>query len=198
MQTLVLFVFVSIVANSFCFGQGIGGQPPIVEGPPCIVQLTEFRMKKSPNIDQLSIEIEKSFDEMKVSGEIEIIETIQISVLPGFESMLQIGKMATVTTGVTSSPNKAPSRHTQQQSIGTLVRLTAEPRDGKTQLGLTYESSRFDREGTVDSPPDTNTFTVNTTMLISPSKTTLVGGSSVGSSTFLAVSMKQATLTAKE
>jgi hypothetical protein len=186
------------MANSFCFGQGFGGQPPIVEGPPCIVQLTEFRMKKSANIDLLSNEIEKSFDEMKVRGEIEIIETIQISVLPGFESMVQVGKLATVNVGVTSSPGKAPSRHTQQQSIGTLVRLTAEPRDGKTQLGLTYESSRFDRERTDDSPPDTNTFTVNTTMLISPSKTTLVGGSSAGSSTFLSVSVKQTKLTDKE
>ncbi len=131
----------------------------------------------------------KSFDELKDNGDIEIIETIRLSAVSTYETMMQIGKKATVNVGVMNAPGRGPTRQMQQQMIGTLVRLTAEPSDGKTMLKLSYEASRFEGEGSDDCPPDTKTFQINTTLLLERDRKALVGGTSAESSTFLAVSI---------
>jgi type II secretory pathway component GspD/PulD (secretin) len=76
-------------------------------------------------------------------------------------------------------------------NIGTLVRLTAEPADGKVLLKLSYECSRFEGEGTDESPPDTTTFQIDTTLLLEAGKPTLVGGSSASATSYLMVSVDQ-------
>jgi hypothetical protein len=184
----------SIMATSFCFAQEDKNSQAVTNkssglGNAYIVQLTEFRMKKSSDVQLSSIEILKSFDQLRDNGDIEIIETIRLSALPTYESMMQIGKKATVTVGVMNVPGRPQARQMQQEMIGTMVRLTAEPCDGKTLLKLSYEASRFEGERSNDSPPDTKTFQINTTLLLDRSKTTLVGGTSAESSTFLAVSI---------
>ena len=195
MRLTTMFFLTSLAVSSICFAQEIENSQAASKksselGNAYIVQLTEFRMKKSSDVQTSSSEIVKSFDAMKDNGDIEVIETIRLSALPSYESMLQIGKRATVTVGVTNAPGRGQTRATQQQLIGTMVRLTAEPSDGKTRLKLSYEASRFEGEGSDDSQPDTKTFQINTTLLLDRSKTVLVGGSSAESSTFLAVSVK--------
>lgn len=154
-----------------------------------VVQLTEFRMAKAADVNLSAGEIVKSLDELKENGEIEIIETIRLSALPRFESMMQIGKTASITVGVTNAPGRIQARQTQQQMVGTMVRLTAEPADGKILLKLAYEASRFEGEHSDETPPDIKTIQLNTTLLLEHSKTTLVGGTSAEATTFLAVSV---------
>ena len=194
MRLSTILFLASITVTSFCVAQEIENSQAVTNkssglGNAYIVQLTEFRFKKSSDMHIPSSEIVKSFDELKDNGDIEIIETIRLSALPSYESMMQIGNRATVTVGVMNAPGRGQTRQTQQQMIGTMVRLTAEPSDGKTLLKLSYEASRFEGEGSDDSPPDTKTFQINTTLLLDRSKTALVGGTSAGSSTFLAVSV---------
>lgn len=194
MRLSTILLFASITFSSFCYAQEDKNSQPVTNkssglGSAYVVQLTEFRMKKSSDVRISSSEIVKAFDELKDNGDIEIIESIRLSALPTYESMVQIGKKATVTVGVVNAPGRGATRQTQQQMIGTMVRLTAEPSDGKTLLKLSYEASRFEGEGSDDSPPDTKTFQINTTLLLERSKTALVGGTSAESSTFLAVSV---------
>ena len=194
MRNFTVLFLASITVTSFCFAQEDKISQTVTNkssglGNAYIVQLTEFRLKKPSNVRMSSSEIVKAFDEMKDNGDVEIIETIRLSALPTYETMMQIGKKATVTVGVVNAPGRGPTRQMQQQMIGTLVRLTAEPSDGKTLLKLSYEASRFEGEGSDDSPPDTKTFQVNTTLLLERAKTALVGGTSAESSTFLAVSI---------
>ncbi len=192
-STVLFLVFMT--ASSFGSAQEIDSSQAALKqsselGNVYIVQLTEFRMKKSADVHLSTSEIVKSFDEMKDNGDIEIIETIRLSALPSYESMMQIGRRATVTVGISNAPGRGQVRQMQEQMIGTMVRVTAEPCDGRTLLKLSYEASRFEGEGSDDSPPDTTSFQLNTTLLLEPSKTALVGGTSAGSSTFLAVSVK--------
>ena len=183
-----------IAVTSSCFAQEEKDSKSVANssngpGDVSIVHLTEFRLKKPMDESVSTNEILKSLSEMKDNGEVEVIETIRLSALPTYESMVQIGKKATVTVGVMRAPGGGQNRTMQQQAIGTMVRVTAEPVDGKTRLKLSYEASRFEGEGTNESPPDTKTFQINTTLLLERSKTVLVGGSSADSSTFLAVSI---------
>jgi len=154
-----------------------------------IVQLTEFRMKKS-DVHVSASEIIKLLDEMKDNGDIEVIETIRLSALPSYESMIQIGRRATITAGTMDAPGRGQTRLTQHQEIGTTVRLTAEPSGERTLLKLSYEAIRLEGEASDDIPPDTTAFEINTAMLLEPSKTVLVGGTSADSSAFLAVSVE--------
>jgi hypothetical protein len=189
MRTSIFLCLIALSMSHLCFAQEVENS----KSPPerglglahaYMVQLTEFRIKKSTDAPVPTDEILKSFDELKDNGEIEIIETIRLSALPGYESMMQIGRRAAVTVGVMNAPGRGQTRQVQHQMIGTMVRLTAEPSNGKTLLKLTYEASRFEGEGTDDSPPDTKTLQFNTTLLLDPSKTSLVGGTSADSSTY--------------
>jgi len=184
-----------VVANNFCLAQNLEKSEASSKGhrereEVYIVQLTEFRMKKASDAKISASDIIKALDEMKDNGEIEIVETIRLSAFPGLKSMVQIGRIATVTTGVISAPGRVQHRQSQRQDIGTLVELTADPSNGKVLLNLAFEASRFDDEGTETTPPDTTTFAINTTLLLTPGKTTFVGGTSADGSSFLAVSVK--------
>ncbi len=195
MRLSILLFLASIVISSASFSQEVQDTQDVSKKSGellnvRVVQLTEFRMKKASDVHLSSSEIVKSFEEMKADGDIEVIETIRLSALPGHESMMQIGKTATVVVGVANAPGRGQVRQRQQQIIGTMVRLTAEPIDGKVLLKLSYEASRFEGEGSDDVPPDMKTFQVNTTLVLDPSQTVLVGGTSAESSTFLAVAVK--------
>ena len=189
------FLFLSIILSGTCFAQEADSHQ-VVSKPtsglekPYIVQLTEFRWKKSADTKMSSSDIVKALEEMKDTGDVEMIETIRLSALLGYENMMQICKRVSVTVGVMIAPGRGQTRQTQQQMVGTMVRITVEPANGKTLLKLSYEASRFEGEGTEDSPPDTKTFQVNSTLLLDDSKTALVGGTSAESTTFLAVSVK--------
>lgn len=157
-----------------------------------VVQLTEFRMKRASDVKMTAGEIIKEFEEKKDKGDIEIVETIRMSTLANFESMVQVGRKVTVVTGVMNAPGRAPVRQMQNQMVGTMVRLTAEPRDSKTMLRLSYEASRLDGEGEEDIPPDIKTFQIETSLLVDPAKLVLVGGSNADSTSYLVVSVTSA------
>ena len=160
-------------------------------GETYLVQLTEFRIKDSAHAGWSTDEIVKRFERREEDGDVEIVESIRLSALSGLESMVQVGRRARVTVGVVSAPGRGPTRQTEWESIGTLVRLTAQPADDKVLLKLSYECSRFEGEGTDESPPDTTTFQIDTTLLLEAGKPTLVGGSSASPTSYLMVSVEQ-------
>jgi hypothetical protein len=157
-----------------------------------VVQLTEFRLKESSDPSLSAGDIVRSFQQMKDDENLELVETVRLSTLAHHESMVQFGKQATVITGVAfPGAGRAPARSTQQQTIGTLVRVTVEPRDGKVLLKLSYEVSRFEGELPEDRPPHTVTKQFNTTLLIEAGKPTLVAGTSADATSYLIVSIEE-------
>jgi hypothetical protein len=156
-----------------------------------LVQLTEFRISDSSHAGWSTDEIVKRFERREEDGDVEIVETIRLSVLSGHESMVQVGRRARVTVGVVSTPGRGPTRQMESHNIGTMVSLTAEPADGRVLLKLSYTSSRFEGEGTDESPPDTTTFQIDATLLLEAGKPTLVGGSSASPTSYLMVSVEQ-------
>lgn len=106
--------------------------------------------------------------------------------------MVQFGRRATVTVGRTSAgPGRPTARHTQQQEVGTQVRVLASQQEGKVLLKLSYNASRLEGEGTEDSPPDTSTVQFDTTLLLEPGTPTLVGGTSSKTGSYLLVSVAE-------
>jgi hypothetical protein len=160
-------------------------------GESYLVQLTEFRIGDSSHAGWSTDEIVKRFERRDEGGDVEIVETIRLSAHRGCESMVQVGRRARVTVGVVTAPGRGSTRQMESHNIGTLVRLTAEPADGKVLLKLSYECSRFEGEGTDESPPDTTTFQIDTTLLLEAGKPTLVGGSSASPTSYLMVSVEQ-------
>ncbi len=162
---------------------------PIPKSDGYTVSLTELRLRKPLTHDQLAESLKKT-EELKNNEDFEIVETIRLSTLPGFESIVQVGRKTAITVGVSEVPGRAGQKSIKSESFGTIVRLTAVPIEGKTRLTLNYESSRVDSESKNELSPDTKTFLIDTTLLLEPSKTVLVGGSTVDGSTYLAVSLK--------
>lgn len=194
MYRIALFIIVNIVATAASVAQedsqSNGASAADSPAQSYVVQFTEFRLKSSSDPKLSASEIVKSFEQMRDDGKVELVEVVRLSTLAGYESMVQFGKMASVTVGTTAAlPGRGPTRQLQRQSVGTLVRVTAEPQEGKVLLKLAYEASRFEGAGQEDSPPDTVTVQFNTTLLIETGKPTLVGGTSADATTFLLVSI---------
>ena len=188
---LALAVIVPFSAPSFAQDGGIrDAAAPDAAIQSYVVQLTEFRLKASVDPTLKAKEIVQAFDKLKSDGKIDLIETVRLSALENHESMAQFGKTATVTTSI-SQTQRGRVRSTQQREVGTMVELTAIPRNGKILLKLHYEASRFDGAGTEDSPPDTLTTRFNTTLLVEPGTPTLVGGTTAGATSLLFVSIAE-------
>lgn len=158
------------------------------------VQLTEFRLKSTSDPKLSASELVASFEQMKKDGKLDLVETIRLSALEQYESMAQFGRRAAVTVGVTVGGANGPvgrptTRSIQHQMVGTTVRLTATPQQGKILLKLSYETARLEEEAKDAISPDTRMVQFNTTLLIEPGKPTLVGGSSAENSSYLLVSI---------
>lgn len=155
-----------------------------------VVQLTEIRLRSFSELKLSADDIVKSIDQVGNDGKGELVEIVRLAALEGHESMAQFGKRAIITTGITMAGlGRTQARQTQQQMVGTMVRLTVVPQGDMVLLKLSYEASRFADEEPEDSPPDTTTTQVNTTLLVKPGEAKLVGGTSAESSSLLLVTV---------
>lgn len=155
-----------------------------------VVQFTEFRFKEAPESPLTTKDILQSFEQLRKDGRLEIIETVRLSALEQCEAMVQFGRSVAVTTGATALPNGRSNRQFQFRQVGTLVRVTAQPKQEKILLNVMYEASRLGPETKEDAPQDINQVTFNTTLMIEPGRPTLVGSDSADTSSLLLVTIE--------
>ncbi len=154
------------------------------------VQLVEFQYKPTDEAKRTSAQIAEVFDELSSSGQIKVIEIMRLSALENFESMVNCGRMVDVVTGVMQAGTGRPaSKVTQTQSVGTMVKLTANQAGDKTLLTLAYEASRVEGNGGENGRPETSQVRFQTTLLLEDGKPKLVGGSSYGETNYLMVTI---------
>jgi type II secretory pathway component GspD/PulD (secretin) len=158
-------------------------------------------MKNAADPKLSAADIVQAFQQPKAEETLQVMETVRLSALEGHEAMVQFGKNAAVTVGVTNfsgAPNfpggRGNARQVQYRQVGTLVKLTAQSQADKVLLKLSYEVSRLEG-GSPDGPeadaPDMSVIQFNTTLLLEPGKPTLVGGTSAESTNFLLVSVAE-------
>jgi hypothetical protein len=138
-----------------------------------VVQLTEFRWKGSTDPALSPRVIVRAVDQLRKDGKLDVIETVRLSALENHESMAQFGKSVPMTTGVADT-RQGRVRNVDFQQVGTMVKLTAVPKDGKVVLELQYEASRLNGEGAGDLPPSTLTTQFKTTPMIEPGTPTSI------------------------
>jgi hypothetical protein len=168
--------------------------PPISEGTgnaeviSYMVQLTELKwnvkfdpLPKGPDLVQ-------GLEELRKSGRVEIVETIRLSAISDHESTMQFGKTVSVIAGVAQTP-QGKMRNLKQIQVGTLLRLTATPNQGKVLLKRQYESSQLGNALEEDISPDIVTSQFKTTLLLEIGVPSLVGGASGDSTTMYLVSV---------
>ena len=156
-----------------------------------LVQFTEFRFKHAPEVSRTSSEIVQSFDQLNKDGKIELVQTVRLNVLEYHENMLQIGKNASVISGITRTAQGMQQQSRQSVSVGTLVQVKATPQDSKVLLKVAYTASRMDDSETEDKPSDIATITFNSAHLLEIGKATLVGGVTSDTNNFLMVTISK-------
>lgn len=154
------------------------------------VQFTEFRFKHSPDVHRTSSEILQSFDQLLKDGKIEVVQTVRLTVPEYHENMMQIGKLTSVISGVTRTP-QGINQSRQNVTLGTLVQVKATPQEGKVLLKVAYTVSRMDDNLSEEKQPDTVTVTFNSTLLLEIGKATLVGGMASDTNDFLMVTISK-------
>ncbi|TWT79689.1 hypothetical protein CA13_10950 [Planctomycetes bacterium CA13] len=144
------------------------------------VSLAEYRFKDFNPAKVTAEKIQNAISSENASH----VETVMLSAVAGFKSMVQFGRSVTVTTGRVSNRD-VMTRQTQQQEIGTILEVTVSPEDQSVVADLSFSSSRIVGEGTDDSPPEFATTTIKTTQLMDIGKPTLVGASTVDKSSYI-------------
>lgn len=202
MLRLFHWVLLSVMLCPVAWGQEPSlQQPKIVAHPPVrakqrsqtyVVQLTEFHLKDAANPGLSTDQIVQTYQQLAKEGELDVVETIRLTALEGHQSLVQVGRRATVTVGMVSAgPGRGTNRQTRQEMIGTMVTVTAEPQEQKILLKLAYESARLEEKDSEEDPADTITQQFQTSLLLEPGEPELVGGSSAGSSAFLVVEIEK-------
>lgn len=156
-----------------------------------LVQFTEFRFKQSPDVNRTSSEIVQSFDQLNKEGKIELVQTVRLNVLEYHENMVQIGKNASVISGITRTAQGMQQQSRQSVSVGTLVQVKATPQDSKVLLKVAYTASRMDDNEPEEKQSDIATVTFNSTLLLEIGKATLVGGMTSDTNNFLMVNISK-------
>ena len=98
--------------------------------------------------------------------------------------------MIAVTTGVTQGVN-GKSRSMTARPIGTTVKATAEPQQGKVLVKLSYQASRNLGEVKEDITPDMETINIESSLLLEIGKRVVVAASTTSESSFLLVTVSQ-------
>lgn len=188
---LTAFVFLSAAS----LAQGEGTRDTADKAPEStlrsyVVQLTEFRWKGSADLALSPRELVRAVDQLRKDGKLDVIETVRLSALENHESMAQFGKSVAIVTGVADT-GQGRVRNVGFHQVGTMVKLTAVPKDGKVVLELQYEASRLNGEGAADLPSSTLTTQFKTTLMIEPGTPTLVGSTTAQPSSLLVVSITE-------
>ena len=150
------------------------------------VALTEFRLKSGHAPESSSEEIIRDFHDRDKKDNLEVVETLRLTVQSDLECRVQFGKRLQVTKGIVNNP-RGVQRVTQTMEVGTVAQIRVAPKNGKLLLQLDYSASRLAEDGPEDGPPDVFTSTYQATMAIEKGKPTLVGGMDSDSASYLII-----------
>jgi hypothetical protein len=161
-----------------------------------VVHLTEYRLGAPIDLAKSSQDVLRAIEQQRQEGQAELVETIRLTALEEYESMIQFGRSVFVTTDVTTTP-RGRAQNLQERQVGTLVRLNARRAGERILVALSYEASRLEGDGKVDTdgqaigPPDTVTFEFTTTLILNPNETVLVGQGNTDTSRILALRIER-------
>ncbi len=149
-----------------------------------MVTLSEYQLGSSVPDNASEADIVESIREKTVQP----TETIRLSVINDVEGMVQFGKLATVTVGKTVNRD-VTTRQSQNVQVGTMLKLTLSTENEAILANIAFEASRFQGEGTDDSPPDIASTTIKTTQLLEFGRPCLIGSSSSGKTSYVFVTV---------
>lgn len=145
-----------------------------------LITVSEYRLKEAV-ASQITAEMIADAINAKKA---ELVESVMLSAIAESESMVQFGRIVSVTVGRVVQ-GQVNVRNVKSSEIGTILRVTVSPKGNKVAAQLSFESSRLVGEGTEDSPPDTVSTTITTTQLFDLAKPTLVSASTSGEGSFI-------------
>ena len=165
------------------------------------IQATEFKLDAPPDSKMNAAGIVQKFTE---GGEgVEIVQTIQLSAIEGYDSSVQFGSIKHVTTGFSagSEGRRAPVRVTKSEPTGTIIKAKPASSPKGVVLQFSYEKSQLeelDDSSESQTPEDfvtreTMTSRYEAMLLLELGKPKLVGGTSGDGSTYLVVSISEQT-----
>ncbi|TWU37338.1 type II and III secretion system protein [Novipirellula artificiosorum] len=102
-------------------------------------------------------------------------ETIHLSVVSGFRTMVQFGSDVSVTTGSITNRGST-ARQMETRSVGTLLTATITPKQNQLLVELNYSSSQIAGDEQADSHPSVVKNTIETSLMMEIGKPMLVSG----------------------
>ncbi|MEL6107165.1 MAG: hypothetical protein AAFU85_14075 [Planctomycetota bacterium] len=153
-----------------------------------LVTLSEYRLDKPIAPTASEADILEFIDGENAKP----VETVRITAVEETDSMVQFGKRATITVGMTSSGRGLPTRRTQAIEVGTILKVTVTSHPKGALAEIRYSTSRLpDSSSDEATPPDVTTNTVEATQIYELGKPRLLSMSSLEEAPCLVVSIRE-------
>jgi len=144
------------------------------------IEIIEFQIDASDGADLSADQLVKSFAQMKSDAMLKRADTIRFSAVEQKASVIDIGKLVSLTTGSMPAGQGRPAvRQMRDVEVGTKAEaMLVSSGKGQVSMDLLYRSSRVEGEGTDDSPPNIVSVTIETALVLELGKPKLLGGTS--------------------
>lgn len=152
-----------------------------------LLTLSEYQLEKPLPTTATEAEILEAIEAEKLTP----IETLRVTAVEDTDSMVQFGKRATITVGMTSGRGPVPTRRVESIEVGTLLKVTIASHAKGAIAEIRYSTSRLADGGGDDLPPDVTTNTVEATQVYELGKPRLLSMSSLGKAPCVVVSIRE-------
>ncbi len=158
-----------------------------------VFQIAEIRTAEAAPVELTSAEVLKWLEEAQKSGQksgqIELLETVRLTVIEGQKSLAQFGRSVPVVTGE-SQTVEGRRQILERRDFGTIVNLVAKAIGDAVGVELGYEAAR-PSDGTDGGPAEMTTTQVKSKLIVEPGKPTLVTAKSSKSGTYLVLILEK-------
>ena len=159
-----------------------------VVGQSYFITLSEYKFLDPVPTAKTDVEIVRLIEERKL----EPVETIRLSAIAESESSVAFGKMVYVTVGTTGNDRDRRNNKTSFDT-GTVLTITAAPRDHGVLLKIQYTSSRV-LQATDESQPEISSIKLTSSPVLSLNEPTLLASTSSSGSSYLVVNVSESPL----
>jgi hypothetical protein len=157
---------------------------PISQRDRFLVTVSEYQLGDSVPANASEADILESIRETDAQP----TETIRLSVIKDVDCMVQFGRVIPVTVGKTMNREVA-TRQTQNVQVGTLLKFRMSLDGESVIVKIEFEASRFQGEGSDDSPPDIASASISTSQYLPFAKPCLIGSTSIGDTSYVFVTV---------
>lgn len=154
-----------------------------------VFQIAEIHTAEAAPIELTSSEVLKWLEGAQKSGQIELLETVRMTVVEGHQSLTQFGRSIAVVTGETQSA-QGRTQNRERREFGTIVNLAAKAIGDAVGVELGYDAAR-PGDGADGGAAAVTTTQVKTKLMVEPGKPTLVAAKSAKSGTYLVLILEK-------